>query len=217
MTHTLQTALIADDHEIVCDGIEQLLKTRWPKIQVYKAMDGVAARDLAIKEQPQLLILDLSMPKMFGSDVAREIRRSCPKAHIIILTAFSNEQNIREAARANADAIVLKDDGNQQLLDAIEKVLNGARYYSKKLHPLLASLQNEQEGDQSTKKRSDTLTPRERQILKLVAEGYSSKEIARFLELSPRTVDNHRRHLMLKLNAKNALELSAYAHSAGII
>uniref|UniRef100_A0A1S7LC12 Putative DNA-binding response regulator in two-component regulatory system with NarX (Or NarQ)[narL] n=1 Tax=Magnetococcus massalia (strain MO-1) TaxID=451514 RepID=A0A1S7LC12_MAGMO len=205
--------LIADDHEIVCDGIELLLQSQWPQLVVSKALDGMAAVEVAKETRPQLVILDLAMPKMAGADVAREIRIHCPMAYILVFTAFSNETQIIDALEAKVHGIVLKDGGNQQLLVAIKQLLKGENYYAEKLQPIIDSRSNPSEQEHQ---RRVSLTPRERQILKLVTEGYSSKEIARLLDLSPRTVDNHRRHLMIKLNAKNALELSAYAHKTGL-
>jgi DNA-binding NarL/FixJ family response regulator len=217
MNEPLKSVLIIDDHEVVCHGIKMLLTGHLGEaVTIGMALDGLAAVALAEKSQPQLIILDLAMPKMAGFDVAIEIRKCSPNSKILILTAHCNKKVIEEVLTADVQGIVLKEEGNKHLLQGIDTVMQGKQFYSDKLKPLIADHQFASGEVSGGKKRNVSLSLRERQILKLVSEGYPSKEIARMLKLSPRTVDNHRRILMLKLDVRNALELAAYAHTTGI-
>jgi two-component system, NarL family, response regulator NreC len=205
--------LIADDHEIVLDGIEKVLADTGKFQVVAKAADGLEALALARRIRPELVILDLSMPKMSGPDVAVEIKKTLPKTLILMLTAYNSGRLLMNAVESGINGIALKEAGNVELLTAINSVVQGKPFFSKNLASSIHDLINKNEGNY----RTSTLSSREQQILKLIAEGNTTKEVARLLDISPKTVDNHRSNIMIKVGARNAMQLCAYAHNIGLV
>lgn len=202
--------LIADDHDVVREGVTALLSQLENVEIVAKAANGVDALRLARKLSPDLMILDLMMPGMTGHNVCVELQDEGIDFKVIFLTGLAPSSLLANAMRFGPSGAVLKEESNSEILKAVDQVLQGRRYISEKLKVLMATCENNRK---SPSPRRKSLTRRERQILKLVGEGHSSKEIAHLLDISPRTVDNHRANLMLKLEARNALELVTLAHS----
>jgi DNA-binding NarL/FixJ family response regulator len=189
--------LIADDHGIVRSGLRLLLE-RQPDIEVVaEAADGAEARELAIRERPDLAILDVKMPKLTGLQATREIKAQAPEVAVLILSMHDDERYIAEALKAGASGYVVKTQADTDLVAAIRAVERGEPFPAPEVQ--------------------GTLTPREEEIVKLVAEAHTSKEIAAILHLSEKTVENHRANAMRKLGMRDRVELVRYAIRRGLI
>ena len=189
--------LIADDHGIVRSGLRLLLE-RQPDIEVVaEASDGAEARDIAIRERPDLAILDVKMPKLTGLQATREIKAQAPEVAVLILSMHDDERYLDEALKAGASGYVVKTQADTDLLAAIRSVERGEPFPA----PTAAG----------------ELTPREEEIVKLVAEAHTTKEIAAILHLSEKTVENHRANAMRKLGMRDRVELVRYAIRRGLI
>jgi DNA-binding NarL/FixJ family response regulator len=189
--------LIADDHGIVRSGLRLLLERQADIEVVAEAADGAEARALAIRERPDLAILDVKMPKLTGLQATREIKAQAPEVKVLILSMHDDERYVDEALKAGASGYVLKTQADTDLVAAIRAVERGETF------PVPAA-----EG---------ALTPREEEIVKLVAEANTTKEIAAILHLSEKTVENHRANAMRKLGMRDRVELVRYAIRRGLI
>jgi DNA-binding NarL/FixJ family response regulator len=184
---------------------------------VGEAEDGRDAIRCAQTLSPDLVLMDLSMPRMNGLDALKEIKKQSPEVKIIVLTVHKTEEYVLTTLQAGADGYVLKDATHSELVMAIKNVLMGKRYLSPGISEKV--IEGYLEGRKTIKTRSawDTLTQREREILKLIAEGYKNKEIADYLFISLKTVEKHRANLMRKLDLHNAAALTAYAVEKGLV
>jgi DNA-binding NarL/FixJ family response regulator len=203
--------LIADDHGIVRSGLRLLLE-RQPDIEVVaEAADGVEARELALRERPDLAILDVRMPKLTGLQATREIREQAPETAVLILSMHDDERYLFEALKAGASGYVLKAQADTDLLAAIRAVERGEPFLTPEAQRSLIKdvLERGSSGEE--------LTPREEEIVKLVAEAHTTKEIAGLLHLSEKTVENHRANAMRKLGMRDRVELVRYAIRRGLI
>lgn len=204
--------LIADDHGIVRSGIRLLIE-RQPDIEVIaEAADGAEARDLAIRERPDLAILDVKMPKLTGLQATREIKQHAPEVAVLILSMHDDERYLFEALKAGASGYVLKAQADTDLLAAIRAVERGEPFLGPAAQRALIEdmLERGSAGDEE-------LTPREQEIVKLVAEAHTTREIAEILHLSEKTVENHRSAAMRKLGMRDRVELVRYAIRRGLI
>jgi two-component system response regulator NreC len=206
--------LIADDHTIVREGVRLLLDAQ-PDINVVgEAADGNQALSLARSLSPDIVLLDIGMPLMNGLEATRALKAELPKINILILTMHEGEDYFFRILAAGASGYVLKGAGSSELLNAIRAVYQGGVY----LYPTMAKkLMSDYIKNQQAGAETDPLTPRERQVLKLIAEGRTNREIAEELVLSLNTVQTHRLHLMEKLNLHNRSELIKYALRRGLI
>jgi DNA-binding NarL/FixJ family response regulator len=205
--------LIADDHGIVRSGLRLLLE-RQPDIEVIgEAADGAEARDVAIRERPDLAILDVRMPKLTGLQATREIKRQAPDVAVLILSMHDDERYLFEALRAGASGYVLKTQADTDLLDAIGAVQRGEPFLTPAAQQTLIKDVLERGRDDA----DEELTPREQEIVKLVAEAHTTRQIAEILHLSEKTVENHRGNAMRKLGMRDRVELVRYAIRRGLI
>ena len=205
--------LIADDHGIVRSGLRLLLE-RQPDIEVIgEAADGAEARDAAIRERPDLAILDVRMPKLTGLQATREIKRQAPEVAVLILSMHDDERYLFEALRAGASGYVLKTQADADLLEAIGAVQRGEPFLTPAAQQTLIKDVLERGRDDA----KEELTPREEEIVKLVAEAHTTREIAEILHLSEKTVENHRGNAMRKLGMRDRVELVRYAIRRGLI
>lgn len=203
--------VLADDHILVRSGLSRILGEE-PNLEIVaEAGDGLELLSALNKIKPDLIILDVSMPNLRGIEAIPEIRRIRPEAKVLILTMHKEEEYLYQAVSAGADGYLLKDDAEKELFTAIDNIREGKIYIS----PSLAdqSMQNwarlrRGEDDSHV---SDVLTVRQREILKLIAEGKTNKEIGDLLCLSVRTVERHRANIMDKLNIRKTAELVQYA------
>jgi DNA-binding NarL/FixJ family response regulator len=205
--------LIADDHGIVRSGLRLLLE-RQPDVEVIaEAADGAEARELAVRERPDLAILDVRMPKLTGLQVTREIKRQAPEVAVLILSMHDDERYLFEALKAGASGYVLKTQADTDLVDAIRAVERGEPFLTPAAQQTLIKdvLERGREGGE------EDLTPREEEIVKLVAEAHTTRQIAEILHLSEKTVENHRANAMRKLGMRDRVELVRYAIRRGLI
>ncbi|MDH5655548.1 MAG: response regulator transcription factor [Spirochaetia bacterium] len=203
---------LADDHGILREGVKMILSASNHCEVVGEADDGKAALDQIEKIVPDIAILDISMPSMTGIEVARHLKKSQPSIKIIMLSRHDNEEYVKQLLKFNINGFVLKEEAGDDLLKCIESVMNGKTYLSPRIESQLS-------GDSSSSKDSPfiSLTNREREILKLIAEGKSSEEIAKILNISSRTVKVHRANMMKKLNVHKVADMVKYAIKAGMV
>ncbi|MDQ2940405.1 MAG: response regulator transcription factor [Actinomycetota bacterium] len=206
--------LIADDHGIVRSGLRLLLE-RQPDIEVIaEAADGAEAREIAVRERPDLAILDVRMPKLTGLQVTRELKKQAPEVSVLILSMHDDERYLFEALKAGASGYVLKTQADTDLVEAIRAVERGEPFLTPAAQQALIKDVLER-GRQS--EDEEELTPREEEIVKLVAEAHTTRQIAEILHLSEKTVENHRGNAMRKLGMRDRVELVRYAIRRGLI
>jgi DNA-binding NarL/FixJ family response regulator len=201
--------LLADDHAIVAEGLATLLKDHFDLVGV--AGDGSDLIDLARKLRPDVIVADISMPVVSGLEALRRLKAARSNAKVIFLTMHADAQLATEAFRAGASAYVLKQSAGEELIAAIQEVLQGRTY----LTPLMTKdvIANFTE----TTPPAVKLTPRQREVLRLIAEGRRMKEIAAILELSTRTVETHKYEMMRGLGVESTAELVRYAIQIGLV
>lgn len=209
--------IIAEDHTILREGLRALLSLKPEYEVVGEAEDGRDAIRCVSEERPDLVLMDLSMPKMNGLEAIKEIKKVSSETRIIVLTVHKTEEYIFASLRAGADGYVLKDATHAELEMAIANVLKGKRFLSPGISEKVIG--GYLEGKTGVESRSawDTLTQREREILKLIAEGNKNKDIADYLCISLKTVEKHRTNLMKKLDLHNVASLTAFAMEKGLI
>jgi DNA-binding NarL/FixJ family response regulator len=204
--------LIADDHGIVRSGLRLLLE-RQPDIEVIaEAADGAEARDIAVRERPDLAILDVRMPKLTGLQATREIKEQAPEVAVLILSMHDDDRYLFEALKAGASGYVLKTQADTDLLTAIRAVERGEPFLTPDAQQALIKDVLERGGEAEAE-----LSPREEQIVKMVAEANTTRQIAEILHLSEKTVENHRANAMRKLGMRDRVELVRYAIRRGLI
>ncbi len=208
--------LLADDHALVRRGVRLILDNEPDLTVVGEAADGLEALDLVRATGPDLAILDIAMPRMTGLQAARELSRQQPDLRILILTMYDNEQFFFESLRVGASGYVLKSVADRDLVEACRAAMRGEPFlYPGAVTALIRNyLERAAAGDPIPTR---TITDREEEILKLVAEGHSSRQIADLLFISVKTVERHRANLLAKLGLKDRLELARYAIRAGLI
>ncbi len=208
--------VLAEDSTILREALRSLLASK-PELEIVgEAGDGLEAIECVKREKPDLVLIDLSMPRMNGISAILEIKRQFPQTKILVLTAHCEEEYVFETLKAGAHGYILKDSTQTELVTAIESVLKGNRFLS----PGISSKVIEGYLKRGKTLRSgsplELLTTRERQIIKLVSEGYTNKRIADYLSISPNTVDKHRANLMKKLNLHNVSEMTSFAIKWGV-
>jgi DNA-binding NarL/FixJ family response regulator len=209
--------LLVEDHTLLREGLRSLLETQADFDVVGEAGDGLEAIAQARRLEPDLVLMDLSMPKMTGLEALREITRQHPGTKAIALTMHNTEEHLRDALRAGAAGYVLKTASHTEMIGAVRSVLAGQRYLSPQVaKPVIEGYlgQSHVPGEVTA---WDTLTAREREVLKLIAEGYKSREIADQLCISQSTVEKHRVNLMRKLDLHSVSAVTAYAAKRGLI
>jgi len=214
---TKHQVFIVEDHQLFREGLKSMLVGRDDMEIVGEAEDGLEAVRRIRKVKPGLVLLDLSMPRMGGISVMREIKRDLPDTKILALTIHESDQFVLEAFDAGTDGYCIKDASRQELMVAIDSVLQGKVYISPDISNQV--LEGYLSGRKTLRKetRWDTVTQREREVLKLLAEGYTNKEIGDFLHISVKTVEKHRANLIGKLDLHNVAQLTAYAIEKGIV
>jgi DNA-binding NarL/FixJ family response regulator len=208
--------LLVDDHTVLRDGIRALLEKESDMAVAGEAEDGRTAVRLACQLKPDVVLMDIAMPLLNGLEATRQIIHDCPQVKVLILTMHDNEEYIRLALANGAMGYILKDAPAHELLEAIRAVHRGETVLSPAITRLV--IENYLRWGEFQKNRSiDGLSPRESEVLQLIAEGYSSKQIAEILCLSIKTVQTHRLNLMSKLDLHNRAELIKYAIQRKII
>lgn len=208
--------LLADDHALVRGGLRLILDGEPDLVVVAEAGDGAEAVELSSGGDVDLAILDIAMPRMTGLQAAREMSRRAPGVRILMLSMYDNEQYFFEALKAGAAGYVLKSVADRDLVEACRAAMRGEPFlYPGAITALIRDyLQRNRQGERIP---DSILTPREEEIVKLVAEGHSSKEIADTLVISAKTVDRHRANILQKLGMRDRLDLTRFAIRAGLI
>jgi DNA-binding NarL/FixJ family response regulator len=212
------TILLADDHSILRAGLRSMLSSL-PDFEVIDEVDnGKDAIRSAIKLEPDILITDISMPKTNGTEAIREIKKRNPDIKILVLTMHASENHVHDALTAGADGYVLKEDNHNDLINAIRNVLAGKSFLSPGIcSNVVTGYISSSSSTKKVKTSLDLLTNREREIVKLIAEGNRNKDMAEYLSISIKTVEKHRANIMKKLDVHNASGLTNYAIQHGLI
>lgn len=213
--NTQPTILLADDHVLVAEGIQKLLE---PEFQLLRIVSDGRALLKAVEEcQPDVVIVDISLPLLNGLDASRQILKHNPAIKIIVLTMHSEQSFVTEALRIGVSGYVLKQSVGSELVQALEEVLNGNTFIS----PIVADQGVQSHADEDAEGASEgfahTLSSRQREVLQLVAEGKSIKEVAAILNVSTKTVEFHKTRIMRQLGMRSAAQLTKYAISNGLI
>lgn len=208
--------VLVDDHHVVREALRVLLEVEPDFRVVGETDDGLEAVRLVTRVRPDVLVLDLMLPGLHGLEVLRNVRKETPKTRPIVLSMHTNETYVQRALENGALGYVLKSSSSMELVRAIREVAAGRRYLCSRLSAVAIKSAVEHVADIALK-RYELLTTREREVLQLIAEGYTNVQIAKRLFLSPRTVETHRAHLMRKLGLRRHAELIHYALRLGII
>jgi DNA-binding NarL/FixJ family response regulator len=204
--------LIADDHEVVRRGIRALLETQSKWEVAGEAVTGRQAVEETRRLIPDLVIMDITMPEMNGLEATRQIRKELPQVEVLILSVHDSEQVVREVLEAGARGYVLKSDAGRDLITAVETLCRHKPFFTEKISEMM--LEGFLKGSSAVEPHKvalGSLTTREREIVQLLAEGKSNKEIADILQISIKTVETHRSHIMAKLNLHSMSDLVRYA------
>ncbi len=209
--------LLADDHNVMRRGLRLLLESHPGFLVVAEAADGRQAVEQAQSTKPDVVILDIAMPQLGGTEAAQRINEALPKTAIIILSMHSDEGYVLRALKAGAKGYLLKDSVEGDLIDAIKAVSEGKTFFSPEITKMLVEDYVREIRARGVEDSYELLTAREREIMRLLAQGASNKDIAAALNLSPYTVETHRRNLQEKLNLHSLAELILYAVRKGVI
>ena len=209
--------LLAEDHTIVRQGLRRILEEN-PQMQVIgEASDGRQAVQLALELKPDAVVMDLRMPHLNGMEAIRQITKRLPSIKILVLSMHSDESYVVQALEAGATGYLLKDSADSDLVQAVLAVTKGKSFFSPLISRILLDEYVRQLQEKKITDRYDLLTEREREILQLIAEGKTSREIGDLLNVSASTVDTHRAHIMEKLDLHNPYEVVLYAVRKGLI
>jgi DNA-binding NarL/FixJ family response regulator len=210
------SVLVADDHAVVRHGVRSILAAQPDFDVVAEAADGAEAVEIALALEPALVILDVSMPRLTGLQAAGELARRAPRIRLLMLSMHDDEQYFFEALRAGAAGYVLKSAVDRDLIEACRATMRGESFLYPEVTAALIKdrLARTAAGEPVS---ADPLTPRESEVLKLIAEAYTNQEIAEALVISPKTVENHRGRILHKLGMRDRVELTRYAIRRGLV
>jgi DNA-binding NarL/FixJ family response regulator len=205
--------LIADDHGIVRSGLRLLLERQDDIEVIGEAADGAEAREMAVRERPDLAILDVKMPTLTGLQATREIKTLAPDVDVLILSMHDDERYLFEALKAGASGYVLKHEADHYLVDAVRAVGRGDSFLTNAAQRALVRtwMEDDSAGPQ------EPLTPREQEVIKLIAEAHTNREIGAILHLADKTVESHRANILRKLGMRDRVELVRYAIRRGLV
>ena len=208
--------MLADDHAVVRNGLRMVLEAQ-PDLEVVAEVgDGAEAVKRGLEEDINLVVMDIAMPRMTGLHAARELHRRRPQLRILMLSMHENERYLYEALRAGASGYVVKTVADRDLVEACRAAMRGEKFlYPGAMTPLIEDFLHR--AHQNLPLREDPLTPREQEVVKLVAEGYTNKQIAETLVISEKTVERHRANILEKLGMRDRVELTRYAIRHGLI
>jgi DNA-binding NarL/FixJ family response regulator len=213
----MKKIVIAEDHTILREGLRSLLSSDEQYEVVGEAADGLEAIRCIEQCAPDLILLDLSMPRMSGASVIKEVKSRFPQVKVLALSVHDSEDYILETFQLGADGYCTKAASHVELLMAIQSVLSGKRYISPDISEKVLEGFIEERKKLKAASSWETLTQREKQVLKMVGEGYKNKDIAEFLFISVKTVQKHRANIMRKLNLHTASLLTGYAIEKGLV
>jgi DNA-binding NarL/FixJ family response regulator len=207
--------LIADDHTMVRESLVSVLQSEADIEAVAQAADGIEALERAILSRPDVVIVDLSMPRLNGIEVVRRLREALPATKVLVLTMHQEDEYVLQAVRAGASGYLVKDSAAAELVSALRSLHAGRGYFGPQAAKTLADQLQHPERTQADP--YGRLTPREREVFHLIVEGLTTKEIARRLDVSVKTAENHRGRVLEKLDVRNTAELVRYASRKGLL
>ena len=207
--------VLADDHDIVREGMISLLKNSDECLVVAQASDGAEALEKALEHKPDVLVVDISMPKMNGLEVVRRVNQHLPDCRILVLTMHEEKEYVIHMVKSGAAGYLVKDSASKELLEAVKRLATGKSYFGQYATEILA--EQYRNPDDSFDDPYQNLTDREREVFHLVVQGATTKDIARCLGISAKTAENHRGKVIEKLDVKNTVELVRYAAKKGLL
>lgn len=196
--------LLVDDHQIVIDGVKSLLRKANNIEIVAEALNGNQALEILRNKAIDLMITDIQMPGMDGLTLTQKVKEEMPEIKVLVLSMYQEHEIVNQIFMSNAEGFILKNTGKKELISAIQKIIEGSTYYSREVLSILMEKVIKKPTNQPN---VQPLTPREKEILKLIGKEYSTAEIAEALHISPRTVDTHRKHIMQKTESKTIVGL----------
>ena len=209
--------LLADDHTVVRDGLRALLEKQPDMTVVAEASDGRDSIRLAEEQSPDVVVMDIGMPSLNGIEATRRILAANPRTAVVMLSMHQDESYVLRSLKAGAKGYLLKDSLRGDVIDAIRAVAQGRSFLTRKVRLMLQEDYVRQMESRGLEDSYDLLTDREREVLHMVAEGKSNKEVAGLLNISPTTVETHRSHILQKLGIHSVPELILYAVRKGIV
>ena len=209
--------ILADDHRIFRKGLKSLLSEKKNIEVLAEADNGDEALEAVKKYKPEIVVMDIAMPKMDGIEATRQVREQFPDTEVVILSMHAKKAYIDQVLKAGAKGYVLKDSDEENLLSAIDTVHNGGYYLDSPVADQVLSDYFRDKSKRELKKQSDPLSERERQVLRLLAEGHSNQEVADTLYISRKTVENHRANIVRKTGIQGQVGLAKYAARIGLI
>ncbi|MEK6566051.1 MAG: response regulator transcription factor [Bacteroidota bacterium] len=209
--------LLADDHALVRSGLIRLLEPNKDILVIGEAEDGEETIRKTKELKPDVVVIDLSMPKISGIEAAKIIRKDCPESRVLVLTMHENEEYVYQIFRSGANGYILKNANRNEITTAIRAVAKGERFFSPRVSEIMVEgyLRKAEEREKQTDSSDVELTTREGEVLSLIAEGFNNQQIADKLFISPRTVDTHRTNIMQKLDVHDSANLVKYALEHG--
>ena len=209
--------LVADDHTLVRQGLRKILESQPGWTVVGEAGDGRDAVQQTMDLQPDVVIMDIAMPRLNGVEALQQIERRNPSARVLVLSMYADEAYVTRAVRAGAAGYLLKDSADVDLIQAVAALAEGKSFFSPAVARVLLDEYVRQLAERGIADRFETLSEREREVFQLIAEGHSNKEVATMLHISPTTVETHRAHIMEKLDLHNTADIVLCAVRKGIV
>jgi DNA-binding NarL/FixJ family response regulator len=214
MSHESLKIVIADDHQMFIDGIKLLLKKEKAFEIAGEALNGAAALELIEKLNPEILITDINMPGMSGTELTKIVKEKFPQTKVIVLTMYNDREIVNEILNTEAEGYILKNTGKQELINALTKIADNGTYYSNEVMNIMMTTVRK---EKKIAEQTQHLTPREIEIIRLITKEYSSAQIADTLFISPRTVDTHRKHILQKTKSKTLVGLMRFAYDNNLL
>ncbi|HKS35897.1 MAG TPA: response regulator transcription factor [Verrucomicrobiae bacterium] len=211
------TVLLADDHTVVRQGLRALLEAEEDMTVVGEAENGRQAVQMAKRLQPEVVVMDIAMPQLNGLEATRQISKESPKSHVLILSSYSDDEYVQQLTDAGASGYLVKQTAATDLVSAIREARKGNAFFSPAISKRLLDHYRSSLNRPPDQKKVAKLTPREMEVLQLIAEGFANKQIAGELFISIKTVEKHRQQLMHKLDIHDVAGLTRYAISKGVI
>ncbi|MET0214027.1 MAG: response regulator transcription factor [Vicinamibacterales bacterium] len=209
--------VLADDHTLFRQGVRRVLEEQAGWQVVAEASDGAEAVRLTLEREPNIVILDIAMPRLNGVEATRQIARRLPDVRVLIVSMYSDDLYITQSLQAGAHGFILKDSADADLVRAVRDLAAGKSYFSPAVSKVVLDDYVRHLTDRGVTDRFDALSEREREVFQLIAEGHSNKDIAQLLHLSPGTVETHRARVMEKLDVHSAAQIVLYAVRKGVI